>query len=56
MIIFLLTTLPRQETHKICPRLVVPSNSVTTYLGGGFKYFHPYLAKIPNLTNMFQMG
>ena len=28
-------------------------------LGGGFKYiyfFHPYLGKIPNLTNIFQMG
>ena len=26
--------------------------------GGGFKYFyfHPYLGKIPNLTNIFQMG
>ena len=33
------------------------------YLGGGFKYFtvnilyfHPYLGKIPILTNVFQMG
>ena len=28
------------------------------YLGGGFKYvyFHPYLGKIPILTNIFQMG
>ena len=27
-------------------------------LGGGFKYFyvHPYLGKIPILTNSFQMG
>ena len=27
-------------------------------LGGGSKdfYFHPYLGKIPNLTNIFQMG
>ena len=27
-------------------------------LGGGFKYFyfHPYLGKIPNLTNIFKMG
>ena len=27
-------------------------------LGGGFKYFlfHPYLGKISNLTNIFQMG
>ena len=27
-------------------------------LGGGFKYvfFHPYLGKIPILTNIFQMG
>ena len=28
------------------------------YLGGGFKYFHfhPYLGKIPILTNIFEMG
>ena len=28
------------------------------HLDGGFKYFyfHPYLGKIPILTNMFQMG
>ena len=28
------------------------------FLGGGFKknYFHPYLGKIPILTNIFQMG
>ena len=27
-------------------------------LGGGFKmfYFHPYLGKIPILTNIFQLG
>ena len=27
-------------------------------LGGGFNffYFHPYLGKIPILTNIFQMG
>ena len=27
-------------------------------LGGGFKYFyfHPYLGKISDLTNIFQMG
>ena len=31
---------------------------VLTHLGGGFKcfYFHPYLGKIPILTNIFQMG
>ena len=29
-----------------------------TYLGGGLKHFyvHPYLGKISNLTNIFQMG
>ena len=28
------------------------------YLGGGLKYFlyHPYLGKIPILTNIFQVG
>ena len=28
------------------------------YLGGGFEFFnfHPYLGKISNLTNIFQMG
>ena len=25
-------------------------------LGGGFKYFDPYLGKIPILTNIFQRG
>ena len=25
-------------------------------LVGGFKYFHPYLGKISNLTKIFQMG
>ena len=35
---------------------------IVTCLGGGFKdflmifYFHPYLGKIPILTNIFQMG
>ena len=31
---------------------------VTDRLGGGFKnfYFHPYLGKIPILTNIFQLG
>ena len=32
---------------------------VITALGGGFKYFvyfHPYLGKISNLTNIFQRG
>ena len=35
-----------------------PRSSVNRYLGGGFKYFcfHPYLGKIPILTNIFQMG
>ena len=33
----------------------------TPILGGGFKYFyifnfHPYLGKVSNLTNIFQMG
>ena len=28
---------------------------ILLYLGGGFKYF-PYLGKISNLTNIFQMG
>ena len=31
---------------------------MNTLLGGGFKYFyfHPYLGKIYNLTNIFEMG
>ena len=35
------------------------SSGVTIHiLGGGFKYFyfHPYLGKIPILTDIFQMG
>ena len=41
---------------------ISPINSIincpTIILGHGFKYifFHPYLGKIPNLTNIFQMG
>ena len=33
-------------------------NWYQVYLGGGFKYFyfHPYLGKIPILTNIFQLG
>ena len=33
-------------------------NTPDHYLGGGFKYsyFHPYLGKFSNLTNIFQMG
>ena len=33
-------------------------SSISSQLGGGFKYFyfHPYLGKISNLTNIFQMG
>ena len=33
-------------------------NTPDHYLGGGFKYFyfHPYLGKWSNLTNIFQMG
>ena len=36
---------------------MVPKGS-DTFLGGGFKYyyFHPYLGKIPILTNIFQWG
>ena len=32
--------------------------NLSKMLGGGFKYvyFHPYLGKISNLTNIFQMG
>ena len=30
--------------------------SMKDELVGGFKYFHPYLGKIPMLTNIFQMG
>ena len=32
--------------------------NLTPFLGGGFKdfYFHPYLGKIPILTNILQMG
>ena len=33
-------------------------NLLAEMLGGGFKhfYFHPYLGKIPILTNIFQRG
>ena len=31
-------------------------NIIKNQLGGGFKYFHPYLGKISILTNIFQRG
>ncbi len=36
----------------------IPKFGKKTKLGGGFKHicFHPYLEKIPILTNIFQMG
>ena len=38
--------------------LKVQERCFNLYLGVGFKhfYFHPYLGKIPMLTNIFQMG
>ena len=38
--------------------LLSTSRTPQYILGGGFKYifFHPYLGKISNLTNIFQMG
>ena len=30
--------------------------AIFTHVGGGSKYFYPCLGKIPNLTNIFQMG
>ena len=46
---------------KVIHRDIVPifmGIIINHYLGGGFKYFyfHPYLGKIPSLTNIFQMG
>ena len=59
---------PRQEFHGIaepwknvfffrCETKGL-QNTPDHYLGGGFKYFyfHPYLGKWSNLTNIFQMG
>ena len=41
-------------------RQILPLQAISYHqsLGGGFKYFyfHPYLRKIPILTNIFQMG
>ena len=38
--------------------LLKPSSNFKNGLGGGFQFFyvHPYLGKISNLTNIFQMG
>ena len=44
---------------RLASQLLVWKNlSLSDYLPGGFKYFyfHPYLGKIPILTNIFQMG
>ena len=56
--IFWLTFGYKQVTSSRACRLVFPQASNDGELVGGFKYFffHPYLAKIPNLTNMFQRG
>ena len=42
----------------VFPPLFLETSIYPTKLGGGFKYFyfHPYLGKIPILTNIFQMG
>ena len=44
-------------TEKLCTYSWTKT-ATQCILGGGFKYvyFHPYLGKISNLTNIFQMG
>ena len=39
-------------------QIQLPKKNGSTFLGGGFKDFlcSPYLGKISNLTNIFQMG
>ena len=44
---------------SVASRTSPTGTSDRVYLGGGFKYFlyfHPYLGKWSNLTNIFQMG
>ena len=54
-----LTVRPWKSYHPK-RKLVFQTSCFRVYvkLGGGFKYFyfHPYLGKIPILTNIFQMG
>ena len=53
---------PRWHFHGAKPEMFDCSDTTKQWpepcLGGGFKYFyfHPYLGKIPILTNIFQMG
>ena len=47
------------QTHFTNPWFGGSNPLMKVYLGGGLKYFwnfHPYLGKIPILTNIFQMG
>ena len=47
------------EPRQVMSTIVHPSTYTDLYIsGGGFKYFcvHPYLGKIPILTNIFQLG
>ncbi len=53
---------PKEPLPRICldmkKSLENQKDINTSYLGGGLKYFyfHPYLGKWSNLTNIFQMG
>jgi len=50
------SNLPGRQNISHIPRL--KTEIAESLLGGAFKYFffHPYLGKIPILTNIFQMG
>ena len=61
--IFFFSLILVQQVENWCFGLVVLDiwdplmNGIVTYLGVGFQnvYFHPYLGKISNLTNIFQL-
>ena len=45
-----------ESNHRGAKNFMMPEHSTTRWWFQIYVYFHPYLGKISNLTNMFQMG
>ena len=46
---------PKVDSYRVVNQQNI-NHQTNLSLGGGFKYFHPYLGKIPILTDIFQLG